>query len=398
MLTRSAVLLALLPFIILAGEPVLDEYFPDATPLFTFSAPQPLIDMAVDSDGSFYLIYEKPDSIAVQKLSSNGEPRSLMTAFLGVTPNPELLHIEVSNAGEKTVVWGIDTELDTPINWVFDTTGRDILHQDNVLKYAEWLQVSPGGGFFACQGYRDISTIPAVFTDEWDKIDVGSDNERRHGYFVGTSEDGEDLLLLTEPDSNDILISLTKLPSRERVFETRLGQDYKDLVAHRTNIAVTENYYILQYTRANNRKVTGFRKDDGKFDWSLDPLFEINDIAPSLNGKYVGFTGYFCMETLTETGIEIAYRCDMNRKPPVPLYWPGFPEITVWNEYGVLAAALNFPDSVNTSRTTIVKFDRESVDSPQMLPYRIEGFRIAGTDFVAIIRDSVLEIFELPPK
>lgn len=378
---------------LLAMETYLD-YFPDAVEKFTFIAEKRIIDVAVDEVGDVYVLTESAESLFVQKLSDDGKPKAFYRCSKGPTPRPIAVRIEISRKGETVLVQGIDKELNTPINWVFDSTGNDILPVENVLKYAEWLQVSPSGKYFTCQGYDTPSRISDVYDISWKRLKWNGQMVY-HALFVGSSGES-DLLLMTEPDTGGKAFSLTELPSQKAIFKEPMWHRTALLTAHKGRAILLDDCVVMNAPFDFGGVIYGFDSKNGKMIWHIDPFAETIHMARSFEGNEVVLVGSYCIQILNAKGEDLSHACFADFEGMKPFY-PGILDVSFWAKRKILLATVYYHGFPIPIRTGIITFDDSfKAQIPQGFPLRVEGFVVGGSQHLLCADERELKVFRLP--
>ncbi|GEM_PF-2390794 len=403
---KHIIFFLIITFAAFGSEELWRGHFPDAELLFSYDATLPVHDIASDTAGNIYILCSDSDSVYIHVISRDGNLSRDVSTPLGPTPNPQLLYIEVSRDGKTVLVCGQDIELKTPINYVLDEAGNDILPEDNVLKYAEWLQLSPSGNYFVSQGFDGLPTIQSIFNRNWEEVPLPY-GKIDAGYFLDSSPEGQDLLLATESDSIGKLLSLIELPSAaepaetvEYAFKQYLPSDHNDIVPNRMFVCMCNDYIIITNPPSRSGTINGFERENGKFSWYLgaaDLTYGIIKATSSFDGEMACFIGRWCIQILKENGVELSNLCEPVYDLSKPFFQPGVPNVSLWNDRRVLSVALYIPWYVKPIRTILLGFDKDwNAYSPQELPYRIEGFYIHGEYLLAEVQGSKVNLYLLP--
>ncbi len=369
--------------------------FPKTQLVFEKKLPLAIVDCDMDTTGRLYVLTESIDSLTVWVIEQSGDISRSMSCDKGPTPKPWAAHIEVSRGGEIALIWGVDTEIKTPINWVFDDSGKDILPPDNVLKYAEWLQVSPSGNFFTCQGYHGLSGIPDVYRRDWTPV-KWEHRLLHHGYFVGSDGD-EDLLLFTESDTGGTGLALAKLPSKKDIFIRHLPPNRSYLLPHRGRMAASKHLFAMRYPENLGGTTYGVSPVDGSIEWTTDHAMLAIDMAFSDDGRYIAILGGPSTRVLDSLGRELAF--DTHFTPHGLPYAPGIPDIEFFGDIKTIITSLYLPGYDGEEKSTIIRFDEDwNTSGPTTYLSRIEGFETNGNKLVVRSDGGDLSVYRILSK
>ncbi len=364
-------------FSILAAPPAELASFAE---VYSFQYERHVVDFAMDASGRLYVLTETEDSLRVEVLDNAGEKVADFNVYKGQTPAPEVIRIEVSEDGSTVLVLGVDIEIDVPINWVLNSKGEDILPQDNVLKYAEWLQVSSSGKYFTCQGYNGFSGIPTVFQQDWSEFSHPFKGIS-HGFFAGIAN-GEDRFLFTEKKSSNPYLSLARLPSLEISFTTKLELKDFFLIPHRGGIAVSDSLFVLIRRLPNGGDLLGFNSNTGAIRWVSDCPLKTVDIEFSDCGGFIAVLGGSEVMVLDSLGRNLAF--NSLGKPDSVLFGPGFPEVCFFGDLRLIIAKFYHPSLPNSPHSVFVSFDDEwKTPGATSGNANYEGFSLKSGSFVA---------------
>jgi len=380
----------------LGANPSWETLFPKLDQDFTLKVPNPIVDIELDSHGNWYILHQDSDSLYIEIVNRRGKHKETYSCDLGVTPNPVVRDMTLSESG-KILIIGSDYELTTPINWVLDENGEDILPAENVLKYAEWLQISPGGDFFTSQGYSNLSVFPDVYTSNWEKYQL----EKRwihHGYFIGLGDNGEDLLLMTETDTAGTGLALLALPSQEELFTEHLEPANSYLLPHRGRITAGKDILVMTLPENIGGKIYGLNRENGEILWTMDPTDRLVQLGTSFEGNKFAYIGDYCVQIIDNEGTELSLYCADYRKTNGPVFRPGIPTITFWEKYGLLMVNLSTPGSQIAARTIVMNFTQDwEATKFAPLNFTLKGFNTEKEDFLANARGKELEIYKIKP-
>ncbi len=366
----------------------LPDIFPETEIVFEKEFAGDIVDFEMDSVGRLYVLTESAESLSVLVLDMDGNITRTIDCDKGITPAPHPVRIEVSRGGEIVLVWGLDTGIDTPINWVFDESGKDILPPENVLKFAEWLQVSPSGNYFTCQGFKVSSGINNVYRRDWTPVKW----ERRflhHGYFVGI-DSGEEVLLFTESDTMGTGLAMAKLPSQEDIFRRHLPPNESFLLPHRGRMAASENLLVMNYPGHLGGQIYGIDPSNGKIIWTVDPATRATDMIFSDDSKYIAVFGGPTIQILDVDGNEVASK--IQALADITPFGGGIPDAVFFGKYRIVIASFYLPGKNDYLSSTAIRFDDNwETTGPFITHVRVEGFALdAGPLIVTATGDKFI--------
>ncbi len=370
------------------------DFFPKTEEIFVRQCRPTAIDFTMDKSGRLFVLSEGEDSVFVEIFSPEGKSKLTIGGALGPTPAPETYEIQISENGEIIVVRGMDSSLDSPINWVFDGGGREILPGDNVLKYAEWLRVSPGGNYFSCQGYASRkSIINNIFNRDFEPI--LTERDVIHGYFIGLAGEQE-LVLLLERENENYYLCLLELPSEKEHFRTTLDPKLKRVVPHEGITAILDDYFVFLTYACKSSTVYAFSRQSGELVWENQMAFPVDYIGASIDRNSVGLKSFLCTGVLTPNGKEIFSHCESPLDADLSLGMSFRPRFTLWGERRILTTAYYLYDQQEKFKTVIVPFgEGEKEIFPVQLPYLIGGFRVEGRDYVVVLKDNEVGVYQI---
>ncbi|HHS51054.1 MAG TPA: hypothetical protein ENN07_08065 [candidate division Zixibacteria bacterium] len=359
--------------------------------VFSLEFDRMVIDFDMDEESRLYFLTETEESLFVTVLDAEGQVVRELSAFKGQTPKPFVLQVIASDNGQTVLVRGEDTELETPINWVFDESGEDILPFDHLLKYAEWLQLSPSGNYFTAQGYRALSTIGQIYDIEFNEVEW----PRRafyQGLFVGA--DGEDIVLFTEADTGGTALAMAKLPSQEIIFSRPLGIWEAHMLPHRGRVAMHNDLLVMMRPPGRGSDVIGIDAKTGRVLWQAECLMNASGVSFSDDGSYIAVFGGPSIMIFNNIGDELAFF--QNENSDIPLFAPGIPNFTFFEDRRAIVTKLYIPEHRYGMRSVVLGFDDEwGSGGSSTAFFNFEGFSRDAGRFAAFHKDGILRLLKL---
>ncbi|MCK5833920.1 hypothetical protein KAH81_09675 [bacterium] len=365
----------------------------EAKKLFSFAQDKSIIDFAVDNSLRLYVLSENEDSIEVSVYDTTGKLLSKIPKYKGAISGSDALHLQVSNDGDIIVVWGINLEFDMPVNWIFTAEGNEVLSEDNLLKYAEWLQVSPSGKFFTCQGYKGTSGISAIYDIDWIPLEWESKSVK-HGYFVGKRDD-EDLLLFTESDSLETSLALIKLQSREVLFSEQLSRKESSIMPYRSRIAFSERLFVMNYSVELGEDILGFDALTGQLSWIADCPIKAYDFAFSDREGFLVAYGGSSIVIYDDKGKELVF--SQVGKDGFAVFGHGIPDFCFFEDQRLAVA--NFSQPGGRTHSVILSFDEDwNSRGADIINANFEGFSNPLGEFIAFNINGEVGLYRLMSK
>jgi len=387
--TLMIIILSITP--LLASSAWID-FFPPLEKIYAYSAPSTIVDMEADDAGLLYILTMASDSVFVEVISTSGELVRTCRSALGPTTNAYPVGIQLSRHGEIIVVRGWEKVLETPVNWVFDSTGYDILEPTHLLKYAEWLQVSPCGNFFSCQGYRgENSQIPGIYDRNFNEI--FADLPLEQGFFARSGD--IDMLVAKENREKDQYLTARELPSAKILFETKLDDNTSRLSVQEAKIAVTENCIFTLSNLCANRTLYCFDAKTGDFLWENQTQTDIIDIGSGLDGDAVAIRGNFCYVVRDVSGeVSLDYCLDL-LEVNFDFSFSDKVESTIWLKYSILVSSFFLYDDDYIFQSLIFTFGDEKSTAPIQVLNLFDGFILNGSYYIVEAFENQVSLYRI---
>ncbi|MGC9315728.1 MAG: hypothetical protein ACP5G4_08930 [bacterium] len=389
---RSTIIILLLTIALFAREPWMD-FFPELREVYAVQAENMIIDLESDADGNLYVLSQSPGRFYVDVYSPEGVNIRSMNDTLNLSEYTNTLALRVSDPGEIVVVRGWDRLLETPVNWVFDSTNTDILKDTGLLKFAEWLSVSPKGNYFALQGYiRKDSQVPFVYDREEQEIEFEYFVE--HASFATWK--GEEVIIATEIRAESRYLVIRGLESGKIHMERKMTEGESNVIVQETKSALTDKALFILTRVCKNPSLFCYDPHTGDLRWSDESQPDISVVRPALNDEAVILHGNLCSRLIDGIHDPVFNYCEDFEHYNTRLMLTLNAEPTVWPdiEISVLSHTLYIRDY--EFHSLILPYANKSNLAAVEIEGKFDGFVLNGVSYVVFAHGSTARVYEIP--
>ncbi len=380
-----------MPVILFSNQPWMD-FFPEISEEYSVNLENIVLDIETDALGNLYVLsignrrfFVDVFSIEGLKIRSFGDSLMLTAEYT----NP--LCLRVSERGEIVIVRGWDRLLETPVNWVFDSSGKDVLEETHLLKYAEWLSVSPKGTHFTLQGYiRQDSYIPFLYNRDFEQIELEYTIENA----VFDIFRGDEVFIATEIRENGRYLVIRKLDSNEIQMERLLTEAENPIIMQEGKFALIDDALFVLTKVCRSPGVFCYSLD-GTLRWSNEADQDIKVMKPTLTREHIVTHGAICSKILGISEEPILDFCDNFMTYDNRLFMSLDTEPTVWPGIEMLAVSftLHLPDF--ELHTTLMTYSNRNLLAPVQFDGKMTGFRLGTEEYVAFAKDKSVTIYKI---
>lgn len=385
------IVLFFLPIILFAREPWQD-LFPETSEVFSAKFDYDVLDIETDAEGNLYVLsngnrrfFVDVFSIEGLKIRSFGDSLKLTAEYT----NP--LCLRISERGEIVIVRGWDRLLETPVNWVFDSTGKDILEETHLLKYAEWLSVSPKGTHYTLQGYiRQDSYIPFIYNRNFEQIELEYPIENA----VFDIYRGDEVFIATEIRENSRYLAIRKLDSHEILMERRLTEAENPIIMQEGKFALIDDALFV-LTRVCRSPGLFCYSLDGALLWSDEADQDIKVMKPTLSREHIVTHGAICSKILGLSEEPILDFCDDFMTYDNRLFMSLDTEPTVWPDIEMLAVSFTLHLPEFELHSILLPYSNRNMLAPVQFEGKMGGFRFENEDYIVFAKEKSVTIYKI---
>ncbi len=389
---RSTIIFLLLTIALFAREPWMD-FFPELREVYAVQTDNMIIDLESDADGNLYVLSQSSGRFFVDAYSTNGEKFRSMNDTLNLSEYTNTLALRVSDHGEIVVVRGWDRLLETPVNWVFDSTNMDILAETGLLKFAEWLSVSPKGNYFALQGYiRKDSQVPFVYDRE--------EREVEFEYFVEHASfatwKGEEVIIATEIRPESRYLVIRGIESGKIHMERKMTEGESNVIVQEKKSALIDSTLLILTRVCKNPSLFCYNPHTGDLRWSDESQPDISVVSPALNNETVILHGNLCSRLTDGLHEPVFNYCEDFEHYNTRLMLTLNAEPTVWPdiEISVLSHTLYIRDYEFYS--VLMPYSNKNDLAAVEIDGKFDGFVVDGVSYVVFAHGSTARVYEIP--
>lgn len=388
---KKLILLLILTMAIFATQAWRD-FFPKTTEIYSCDIGREIVDVETDTASNLYVLSHSPGSLHVDVFSQQGKTIRTVKDTLILSEYTRPLSIEVSDDGRIILVRGWDRFVETPVNWVFDTTNEDILDKTGLLKYAEWLTISPSGNYFTMQGYiRRNSEIPFVYDLNSEEIDF--EYQIEHAAFGKI--DGREVLIATEKRPESRYLVIRDLETRETYMERQLTEGEYNVIVQDGKSALTKDALFILTRACKNPALFCYDRKTGELFWEDESRSDIAKIAPTLNGDAAVVQGFMCSRIYETDEIPVVNYCEDFENVDTRLLMSLHTEPTVWSDIQILATSYTVYLKRFLFFSVVMPYSDPDILAPVQFEGIMDGFLLDGESYVIYALDSTVTVYRI---
>ncbi len=380
-----------MPLVLTAVEPWL-EFFPETREVFSVEVNKEIVDLEIDDVGNLYVLSQSPGSLFVDVFSVEGEKIRSLWDSLALSEYTTPLCLRTSDRGEIVIVRGWDRLLETPVNWVFDSTNTDILDETGLLKYAEWLSVSPLGNYLAMQGYiRRDSEISFVYNLESEKAEF--EYQIEHAAFEKI--DDNEVIIATEIRPEGRYLVIRDMETREIYMERKLTTAESNVIVQEDKSALTDDALFVLTRACRNPALYCYDRNTGELLWEDETKLDVAAIEPTMKRDATSVQGYLCSWILTADETPILDYCEDFKTADTRLLMSLDTNPTVWSDIQVLAVSYSIFTKYFEYFSIVLPYSNPEMLIPVQFEGKIDGFLLDDDSYIVYAKDRSVIVYKI---